>query len=229
VIVAFAMASSNPSGSPPYGPRRYFLERLTPAGRVDRAFGRQGIARLPGSVSTMAVAPNGHILLASAERPKARQIREGSGLLVRATFESEELVLAYYTSAGWPDRSFGKNGAARSWLTAEHLGRVDPRAIAFDAAGDAIVVGELPKRTGDVPLATGFIARYTPHGRDCSFGAGGVVINDEMGGASAIAVQPNGRIVIAGWSHKAFMAARYIGGGTPHTCGGGAGGKLRIS
>jgi len=106
---------------------------------------------------------------------------------------------------------------------------VDPRAIAFAAAGDAIVVGELPKRTGDVPLATGFIARYTPHGRDCSFGAGGVVINDEMGGASAIAVQPNGRIVIAGWSHKAFMAARYIGGGTPHTCGGGAGGKLRIS
>ncbi|MGA2165521.1 MAG: hypothetical protein ABSH36_13770 [Solirubrobacteraceae bacterium] len=78
-------------------------------------------------------------------------------------------------------------------------------------------------------MATGFIARYTPHGRDCSFGAGGVVINDEMGGASAIAVQPNGRIVIAGWSHKAFMAARYIGGGTPHTCGGGAGGKLRIS
>lgn len=159
----------------------------------------------------MAVAPNGQILLASAERPKARQRREESRLLVRATFESEELVLADYTSAGWPDRSFGKNGVARSWLTAEHPGDVDPRAIGFDTAGDAIVVGELPKRTVDVPLGTGFIARYTPHGRDCSFGAGGVVINDEIGGASAVAVQPDGRIVIAGWSHKAFMAARYMG------------------
>ena len=197
-----------------------FFERLTATGKVDRTFGRQGIARLPASVSTMAVAPNGHILLASAERPKARQKREESGFFVRSRFESEELVIADYTSAGWPDRSFGKNGAARSWLTAEHLSGVDPRAIAFDAAGDAIVVGELPKRTVDVPLGTGFIARYTPQGRDCSFGAEGVVINDEIGGASAVAVQLNGRIVIAGWSRKAFMAARYIGGGIPHTCRG---------
>ena len=121
----------------------------------------------------MAVAPNGHILLVSAARPEARQRREESGVFRRSRFESEELVLADYTSAGWPDRSFGKNGAARSWLTAEHLSDVDPRAIGFDTAGDAIVVGELPKRTVDVPLGTGFIARYTPHGRDCSFGAGG--------------------------------------------------------
>ncbi len=222
VIVAFAMASSNPSGSPPYGPRRYFLERLTATGKLDRTFGRQGIARLPAgaSVSTMAVSPNGHILLAAAERPKARQRREESGVFRRSRFESEELVLADYTSAGWPDRSFGKNGIARSKFTAEYLTDIDPRAIAFDATGDAVVVGELPKRTVDVPLGTGFIARYTPHGRDCSFGAAGVVINDEIGGASAVAVQPNGRIVIAGWSHSAFMAARYMGGGTPHTCRG---------
>lgn len=97
MIVAFAMASSDPSGSPPYGPRRYFLKRLTATGKVDRTFGRQGIARLPASVSTMAVAPNGHILLASAERPKARQKREESGFFLRWRFESEELVLADYT------------------------------------------------------------------------------------------------------------------------------------
>lgn len=71
----------------------------------------------------------------------------------------------------------------------------------------------------DVPLGTGFLARYTPHGRDCSFGTKGVVTDNEIGGASAVTVQPNGRIVIA-WSHNAFMAARYIGGGTPHTCHG---------
>ncbi len=168
----------------------------------------------------MAVAPNGHILLVSAARPEARQRREESGVFRRSRFESEELVLADYTSAGWPDRSFGKNGAARSWLTSEHLSGVDPRAIGFDTAGDAIVVGELPKRTVDVPLGTGFIARYTLHGRDCSFGVRGVVINDEIGGASAVAVQPNGRIVFAGWSHRAFMAARYMGGGPPRTCRG---------
>jgi uncharacterized delta-60 repeat protein len=216
-IVAFAMASFNPGGSPPYGPPRYFLERLTAAGRVDRSFGRRGIARLPVGVSKIVVAPDGHILMVSAELPEGRQGREEPGR-VRSRFASEDLVLVDYTRAGRPDRSFGKDGVARSRLTAESLWGIDSRAIAFDAAGDVIVVGELPKRTVDVPLGTGFLARYTPHGRDCSFGAGGVVIDDEVGGASAVAVQPNGRIVIAGWSQRAFMAARYMGGGTPRTC-----------
>ncbi|HEV3071893.1 MAG TPA: hypothetical protein VGY76_10770 [Solirubrobacteraceae bacterium] len=62
------------------------------------------------------------------------------------------------------------------------------------------------------------MARFTPHGRDCSFGAEGAVVEGELGGASAVVVQRDGRIVVAGWSSKAFMAARYVGGGAPRTC-----------
>lgn len=57
------------------------------------------------------------------------------------------------------------------------------------------------------------------------------VLSDLQGGANAVAVQPDGRIVIAGWSPpiregrpsgagEAFMAARYVGDGTPRTCPG---------
>jgi uncharacterized delta-60 repeat protein len=209
VIVAFATASSTAEG---YGRQHCFLERLTPGGRVDRGFGRRGIVRLSGGVSKMAVAPNGHVLLASAEPAR---VLPGS---YEPRAAGKRLVLADYTSTGRPDRSFGTDGVAHSQRIAGNRTGIEPNAIAFDAAGDAIVVGELPVRTIDTPNGTGFLARYTPDGLDCSFGTGGVVIDSEVGGASAVAVQPNGRIVVAGWSRKAFMAARYMGGGTPRTC-----------
>jgi uncharacterized delta-60 repeat protein len=209
VMVAFATASSTAAG---YGPQHYFLERLAPSGGVDRAFGRGGIVRLSEGVSKMAVAPNGHILLASAEPADLLPGRYGPRRVGR------RLVLADYTSGGRPDRSFGTNGVARSQPIAGNRTGIEPRAIAFDAAGDAIVGGELPVRTIDVPVGTGFLARYTRDGLDCSFGTRGVVVDNEVGGASAVAVQPNGRIVAVGWSRKAFMAARYMGGGIPRAC-----------
>jgi uncharacterized delta-60 repeat protein len=209
VVVAFATTSSTAAG---YGPPHYFLERLTPSGRIDRAFGRRGIVRLSEGVSKVAVAPDGNILLASGEAADLRPVPSGSRP------ESRGLVLTDYTSAGRLDRSFGIGGVARSRYIAENRTGIVPRAIAFDGAGDAIVVGELPVRTTDTPVRTGFLARYTPDGPDCSFGVEGVVVDNEVGGASTVAVQPDGRIVVAGSGGKAFMAARYMGGGVPRTC-----------
>jgi uncharacterized delta-60 repeat protein len=218
VLVAFAVAPYEPSGSSSYGAPRYILERLTPAGRLDRAFGRDGAVRLPWEVSMMGVAPSGHILLGSAEPAQRLQVR-GEPRRLRLGFGSGRLLLANYTPTGRLDRAFGDDGVARSRpIGSGYQVGIDLRAIAFDSKGDTILVGELPKRTVDVPSGTGFLARYTAKGLDCSFGSNGVVIDDEIGGASAVAVQPNGRIVVAGWSRKAFMAARYMGGGTPHTC-----------
>jgi uncharacterized delta-60 repeat protein len=213
VIVAFATASSIAEG---YGPQHYFLERLTPSGRVDRTFGSRGIVRLSEGVSRMAVAPNGHILVVSVDPPDEFHARYERARAPR--YKDGEMSLADYTGAGRLDRSFGTNGIARSRPIAGNRTGIEPNAIAFDAAGDAIVVGELPMKTIDTPNGTGFLARYTPDGLDCSFGVGGVVVDNEVGGDSAAAVQPNGRIVVAGWSGKAFMAARYMGGGKPSTC-----------
>lgn len=210
VLIAFSTADSLAEG---YGRPRYFLERYTANGRLDRGFGSRGLVQLPQGVSAMAVAPNGHILVASGERAADRGPLQG-----RAP-EHGELVLRTYTAAGRRDRSFGKDGAVRSPpLAGEHAG-VAPRAIAFDGAGDTLVVGGLPQQTVDTPMGKGFLARFTAHGLDCSFGAAGIVVDGAVGSADAVAVQPDDRIVTAGWSRKAFVAARYIGGGSPRTCG----------
>jgi hypothetical protein len=121
-----------------------------------------------------------------------------------------KLGLVEYTNRGRLDRSFGNNGVDQL--------RFGASAIGFDATGDAIVVGALPDFNAEGPAGVGVIARYTRHGPDCSFGSRGVVIDNAMGGASVVAVQPNGRIVVAGRSRSEFAAARYMGGGVPRTC-----------
>jgi len=196
-------------------PARVFLAALTPAGKSARSFGKKGVSYTPFMVRpgpfgtplaaelVLAIAPNRHILL--------------------ATLQERRLVLADYTRAGLLDRSFGRGGVARSGLPPPGL-RVagSPNAIAFDAAGDPIIAGEVRAPAVDVPKGVSILARYTPNGRDCSFGTEGILDNAPPGGASAVAVQPDGRIVIAGWSAptKAMLAARYMGGGTPRTCPG---------
>jgi len=189
-----------------------FLARLTSAGKLDPSFGKGGISHVPITVSesfghplvaslVLAVAPDRHILL--------------------ATDQARKLVLASYTGAGMLDHSFGKNGIALSALPINGSTlAISPNAITFDAVGDALVAGEHAFHTVDVPAGVWTLARYTTHGRDCSFGTNGTVVGEAPSGANAVAVQPNGRIVIAGWSKKSFLAARYMGGGTPRTCPG---------
>jgi uncharacterized delta-60 repeat protein len=189
-----------------------FIEHVTPAGQVDRGFGRRGIVRmrLNGVASEAIVAVrHGHVLLAVGET-RATQAPALEG--------EEDLVLADYTDSGRLDRRFGVGGTTRSkFPTGTRYGGVSPRLAAFDARGDLIVVGEHRIRTVDTPAGEGFIARYTPRGRDCSFGTRGIVIDAGIGVANAFVVQPDGRIVVAGGLRR-FVAARYIGGGGPRTC-----------
>jgi uncharacterized delta-60 repeat protein len=208
VIVAFdSEGHALPSKS------RLFLERLTSAGKLDRTFGKRGIVRAPlkgrNYSATIFSAPDGHILLAGGEQ-------RGAGVLEGDDY----LVVADYVRTGRLDHRFGKGGIARSKVaTGERYLSVSPRALVFDSSGDMIVVGQLRVRTVDTPAGDGFVARYTPRGRDCSFGTGGVVVDTRFGAANAVAIQPNGRIVVAGWG-GGFLAARYMGGGRPRTCPG---------
>jgi uncharacterized delta-60 repeat protein len=189
-----------------------FLERLTQAGKLDRSFGTRGIAQVPlkgvFAGGALFLAPNGDILIAGGEQ-RGTNLQEGD----------DYLILAIYTQSGRPDHHFGNDGITRSHIpTDTPYVRISPRAIAFDSLGDAIVVGENGMRTVDTPAGDGFLARFTPRGRDCAFGVGGVAIDKHMGGANAVALQPDGRIVIAGWG-GGFLAARYLGGAA-RTCAG---------
>jgi uncharacterized delta-60 repeat protein len=206
IIAAFDMESY----ALPSNPSRLLLERLTPTGKPDRTFGRRGVVRAPlkGAVTgaTMLSAPDGDILLAGDERRGP-----GQG--------ENDLILAAYTYAGRLDHGFGKGGIARSKLIVRGRNpKVEVRAVTFDSEGEMIMVGQLGFPTVDTPSGNGFLARYTPHGRDCSFGVGGLVVDDDIGAANAVAIQPNGRIVVAGWGGHSFLAARYMGGGRPRTC-----------
>jgi uncharacterized delta-60 repeat protein len=187
---------------------RSFIVRLTSAGKLDRRFGKRGIARLPFkgvARSVLMTARGGHLLVTAGG--------ESNGI--------EDLALVDYTGAGHLDPSFGKAGVARMGFPGgERFLAVSPRAIAFDAVGDATVVGEHRIRTVDTPAGDAFIARFTPRGRDCSFGADGLLVDERFTAANAVAVQPDGRIVVAGGAGR-FIAARYLGTGPPHTCPGG--------
>lgn len=189
---------------------QFFLERLTSTGELDRNFGERGVARLrlKGMAGAVTIAAsNGHVLVVVGER-RSMQVVDGE----------KYLVLAEYTSTGHLDRHFGGAGMTRSSIPdgSRYFG-VSPRAIAFDASGNAIVVGQLNILTVDTPAGDGFIARYAPNGRDFSFGAGGIVVDERFGAANAVAVQPDGRIVVAGWG-RGFLAARYMGGDRTQTC-----------
>ncbi len=201
---------------------RAFLARLDANGKLDRSFGSGGISYAPFALPeaptlALGIAPNQHVLLATEESSKQHSV--------------DVLALADFTPSGRLERSFADQGIARTVAPSVRGSVGEPTAITFDQAGDAIVVGEQRVTRVDTVRGSWFVARYTPSGRDCSFGSGGMLISSASGGARAVAVEGDGRIVIGGWSPpvregqpqgagQAFMAARYNGGGTPRTCQG---------
>jgi uncharacterized delta-60 repeat protein len=207
VVAGFgASARSSPSS-------RVLLARLTSSGAPDRSFGRRGVVEasraFASSLDAVAVDADHGIVLASSTLH--RNGRQGT----------DEFLVARYTRKG-PDRSFGVRGVTQRTLPVEPGAGLLIRGIATEASGNAVIVGEHRKRSIDVPQGNWFVARYSLHGQDCSFGGSGLV-EGMNGGANAVTIQPDGRIVIAGWapsrpSGTGFMAARYIGGGTGLRC-----------
>jgi uncharacterized delta-60 repeat protein len=192
------------------GVKKMFVARLTPAGKLDTWFGKDGMATLPVAHTrggVVAVAPDGNVLVATTGAYNTKPSRS-------------EVILSDYTSAGKLVRSFGKGGVSRTLLPGVPRESVSVNAIAVDRANDPIVVGERSMVTVDVPEGVGFLTKYTSSGRDCLFGSGGTLIDSEVGGINAATTEPDGSIIVAGWSKKAFMTARYLGGSAPRTCPG---------
>lgn len=102
------------------------------------------------------------------------------------------------SDSGWLDRGFGRGGLVRTTF----VGNDRPAAVAVQHNGRIVVAGT----AFETPLQWDFaIARYLPNGSlDRSFGTDGKVRVD-IGGqtpdrATALALQPDGQIVVAGWS-----------------------------
>ena len=121
-----------------------------------------------------------------------------------------EFALARYQSTGTVDTTFGTAGL----VTTDFGGTVDRAfAMALQPDGKLVVVGD-----SDANFA---LARYDPNGSlDASFGAGGKVVTSFGGAdqASAVTLQPDGKIVVAGQTDTGisidFALARYLPDGS---------------
>ena len=118
-----------------------------------------------------------------------------------------DVTLARYLSDGTLDTSFGSGGIVITPLTSNSDRAY---AVALDAQENIVIAGEINQMIG---VAGDFlVARYLTDGSlDMSFGTGGVVTTPmpQPGGALAVAIQADGKIVAAGFSGEHVALARY--------------------
>jgi uncharacterized delta-60 repeat protein len=187
------------------GPIDFALARYLADGRLDRSFGDAGIVVTdisPGAsdvLHAVVLQPDGRIVVAG-DTPTG-----GLG--------DTKFVLARYLPDGRLDPTFGQDGIVTTDLG---QGIDSARGLVLQPDGRLVTVGH--GGTGAYPVAV----RYLPDGSlDPTFGRGGrVTMAGPMTGAMAAALQPDGRIVVAGnanGTNPALAVARLLADGTPDT------------
>lgn len=157
-----------------------------------------------------------------------------NGRIVTAGFagvsgEGLNFALARYNTNGSLDPSFGTGGK----VTTDFLFHNDEaHAIALQPDGKIVAAGQLFSASTNFDFA---LARYNANGSlDTGFGTGGKVMTDFFGGEDeifAMALQPDGKIVVAGHDLNLinfasdFALARYNANGSLDTSFG-SGGKV---
>ncbi len=170
---------------------RFALVRYTAAGRLDPTFG-----------------DGGQVLTGLNDdewdysTPHALALQPDGKLLVAGTSYSPDagrnvFALARFNADGTFDATFGTGGRVLTPVdTAEDAGNDEAYALALADDGSIVLAGT----AGQYP-ANFAAARYRPDGSlDPAFGPGGTVVTD-LGGddkAAAVAIQPDGKIVLAG-------------------------------
>ncbi|HJP95099.1 MAG TPA: hypothetical protein VJ875_24270 [Pyrinomonadaceae bacterium] len=187
----------------------------TTANNLDSTFGTSGIVRtdFAGNIdqaNAVAIQPNGQIVAAGSSFSNSKTV--------------EDFIVARYNANGSLDKRFGKNGK----ITTDFFRNVDSiSAIAIQPDGRIVVAGFAQLAgSGGTPRVFA-LARYRSDGQpDTSFGNGGALTTSFGGNfaaASAIMVQPDGKIVVAGTvdfnpdvpgSGLDFALARYNASGT---------------
>ncbi len=170
---------------------RVVVARFGPSGALDRSFGSHGQTLGPairggGSLArAVAVASDGSIIVVGSSTDSLGEFSHG-------------LIVERYSSRGRLDRRFGSGGVV-TLLSSSFIGQGN--AVALQRNGRIIAAGSsnAQGQGGVAPRAT--VVRLMPSGAlDRSFAGGGTDVVD-LGRDStvrAVALQRNGRIVIAG-------------------------------
>lgn len=185
----------------------FALSRRQVDGSADPSFGDNGIAITlayqGGSVHDLLQQPDGKLIAA--------------GLF----YDNNDVRLgvARYGTNGQIDSTFGPGGNGLWSIFAQYYEDPSGPAAALQPDGRIVLACEYG---GSLPYRDVFLYRLTAGGvPDSSFGTNGYVITDLSPGrdtARGVAIRPDGRIVVAGWTEalgvtKAFVM-RYLPNGT---------------
>ena len=185
---------------PDDGLSQFALARYRHNGRLDRTFGDGGlvmtdVAGKDDFIASIALLPDGRIVA-------------GGGTRVEDSVDGIDFALARYLPDGALDRTFGGDGR----VTTDFVGGHDVvSGIAVQPDGRVVAAGVTFRPGGADSFG---IARYRADGSlDPTFGTGGRVAAD-LGGdrgawANALALQPDGRIVVGGSIAGDFGVARF--------------------
>lgn len=186
--------------------RRSFVSGIALA--VALTLGASGAQAAAGGIDWWELGPTGGFASAMAFQTDGK-------IVVAGTTKTYDFMLAGYTMNGHRDTSFGSNGKVLTDFGATEVAT----AVAIQPDGEIVVAG-YSNASGNNDFA---LARYTTSGTlDPTFGTGGKVLTDfgssSEDTADALAIQPNGEIVVAGSSDAGgspdFALARYTTSGT---------------
>jgi uncharacterized delta-60 repeat protein len=185
--------------------------RLLTNGALDSTFSGDGLAEAVFAGSDLAQ-PTALILQADGKIILAGHASFGI---------SNRLALARIQTNGTLDASFGSGGVVTTSLGATNAMAA---SVFLQPDGRIVVTGNASFQFDGWLLA----ARYTTNGLpDGTFGAGGVVLVADAGGADGL-VQPDGRILIAGTSSNDFGLFRLNADGSLDS-GFGMGGRVQTT
>jgi uncharacterized delta-60 repeat protein len=198
---------------------RFALARYNADGTLDSTFGEDGkvTTAFPGF-------PYGAAYAADAAIQADGKIVAGGLIYPSQTPQHGAFALVRYNPDGTLDSSFDGDGRI---VTDMSSGDDRVAAVAIQADGRIVAAGQVVASPGDSEFG---LARYEPDGTlDSTFGGDGTVTTSfgvAPDGASDLVIQPDGRIVAAGFAggkRRQFGLARYNTDGTLDSTFGGDG------
>jgi uncharacterized delta-60 repeat protein len=195
----------------------FALVRYTTAGGLDTTFGGDGVVTTP-------IGSRADYAKAVAIQADGKIVAAGYGFIASVT-AGNDFALARYTSGGALDTTLGGDGIVTTRIGSSHD---VAESVAIQPGGKIVLAGHsIIGSSRDFALA-----RYTSGGAlDSTFGGDGIVITrigSSHDAAEAVAIQPDGKIVVAGLStigsSRDFALARYTTAGALDTAFGGGDG-----
>jgi uncharacterized delta-60 repeat protein len=195
----------------------FALARVNPDGTLDTTFGGDGRVRTPfgptqnttvskARAVAMAIQADGKIVVAGELTYKRNP---------NAAYE-DDFALARYHPNGTLDRTFGGDGKVTTDVRNGSYDRL--AAIALQADGKIVVAGFTYTNSGSTDFA---VVRYHANGTlDRTFSGDGKVVTDVRGTdeeARTLRIQPDGKIVVVGFTFRHLVVARYNANGTLDT------------